>query len=248
METTSILGKNRTGMLASPGDSDEMLESSMVEAVPTTSGDERSLAQFRMSLMRDADILGSVPPPPTLKGVMKSGIDMVKGHRPQTLIDKMAERLAFERTSVRLYEALITKHELKADELSAVSAARLAEIRTDESQHFALLVAGLQQLGADPTAQTPCADVAGVEAMGLLQVITDARTTFAQSLHAILVAELADNDGWDMLIELAELGGHQELAAQFRQALTAEETHLDQVRAWLRELVRGDARVMSSLS
>jgi rubrerythrin len=247
METTSIIGKNRTGIQTSPQDTQEMLTASVAEA-PTAPGDASALITFRQMLMRDADALGSIPPPVTVKGMVKSGLKMMTGNRPQTLIDKMAERLAFERTSVRLYEALITKHQLKADELRNVSAERLAAIRDDEAQHFALLVEALQIVGADPTAQTPCADLVGVEGLGLVQVITDARTTFAQSLHAILVAELADNDGWELLIELAELEGNEDLAQRFRVALQAEEIHLEQVRTWLRELIRGDASMLGTLS
>jgi ferritin-like protein len=243
METSSTLGRNRTGIQTSSGNVQEMLENSAADA-PRAPGSESALATFRQSLMSDADVLGSVPPPATVKGAVKSGMKMVTGKRPQALVDKVAERLAFERTGIRLYEALITKHQLKAGELTAISAERLAEIHRDETQHFALLIEAMQNLGADPTAQTPCADIVGVESAGLLQVITDARTTFAQSLHAILIAELADNDGWEMLIELAELEDQDELAQRFRAASLAEQTHLEQVRTWMRELMQGEAQVV----
>jgi hypothetical protein len=246
METTSTLGKNRTGIQTSPVNVKEMLISSRDEAVPTTPGDESAVAAFRQTLMRDADRLGSVPPPGTLKGMLKTGIKIMTGNRPQALIDRIAERLAFERTGARLYEALITKHQLKADELSMVPLSRLIEIHDDEVEHFALLVESLEALGADPTAQTPCADVVGVESLGLLQVITDARTSFAQSLHAILVAELTDNDGWEMLIELAELEKQDDLARRYREALLAEEGHLEQVRQWMRALIHEDAQLIGA--
>jgi hypothetical protein len=243
---TSPLGRNRTGIHTFPGDMQEMLAFSTTAPAPP--GDESALATLREQFMVDAETLGSVPPPGTLKGMLKSGLKMITGNRPQILIDKIAERLAFERTSVRLYEALITKHAVKADELPQISAATLHSIHDNEVQHFALLVESLQALGADPTAQTPCADMVGVQSLGLLQVITDARTTFAQSLNAILVAELTDNESWDMLVELAELEGHEQLAERFRRALETEETHLDQVRGWLRDLVRNEAKVGAALS
>lgn len=247
METTSTLGTNRTGIQMSPKGVQEMLSSPKGMATPTSAGDETALATLRQAYIRDADKLGSVPMPGTAKGMLKSGAKMMTGNRPQTLIDKMAERLAFERTGVRLYEALLTKHQTKAGELTNISAERLREIRNDEAQHFAMLVEAMQTLGADPTAQTPCADVVGVESMGLLQVITDARTTFAQSLHAILVAELTDNDGWESLIELAQSEGNKDLAQRFQTALEAEETHLDQVRTWVRELTMADASMGAPL-
>ena len=68
---------------------------------------------------------------------------------------------------------------------------------------------------ADPTAMTPCANTAGVASMGIMQVITDPRTTVPQCLSAILTAELADNAGWELLIQLANEMGQDDMVAQF---------------------------------
>jgi ABC-type phosphate/phosphonate transport system substrate-binding protein len=68
------------------------------------------------------------------------------------------------------------------------------------------------KLGGDATVQTPSADVAGVISHGVSQIMSDPRTTVAQSLQAVLTAELADNDGWQMLQDLTEQLGHAELA------------------------------------
>jgi hypothetical protein len=72
--------------------------------------------------------------------------------------------------------------------------------------------------------------------------LTDPRTTFPQSLHAILVAELTDVDGWTMLIRLARAEGHEEMAGDFEAAHHAEEAHLTSVRQWLTELTEAEAR------
>jgi hypothetical protein len=98
----------------------------------------------------------------------------------------------------------------------------------------------LESLGADPTAQTPCADIAGIESMGLMQVLDDPRTTLQQSVHALLMAELADNSGWELLIALSEDMRQDQMAANFRQALQNEQEHLTQVRSWLEQSVRGE--------
>ena len=95
------------------------------------------------------------------------------------------------------------------------------------------------QLGGDATVQTPSADVAGVISHGVLQIISDPRTTIAQSLQAILTAELADNDGWQMLQDLTEQLGHAELAEQCSEAL--EQEHLENVRAWLSNMILSEA-------
>jgi hypothetical protein len=95
----------------------------------------------------------------------------------------------------------------------------------------------MQQMGGDPTAQTPCADSIATASMGLIQVLTDPRTTLAQCLNAILTAELTDNAGWELLITLAEDAGETELAGRFLGALAEEQEHLAIVRGWLTALV-----------
>jgi len=66
-----------------------------------------------------------------------------------------------------------------------------------------------------------------------VQVLTDPRTTLDQCLNAILVAELADNDGWMLLASLADAMGHEEMAETFREALADEAMHLANVRQWV---------------
>src|SRR4030095_10091466 len=94
----------------------------------------------------------------------------------------------------------------------------LQHIRDEEHMHFALVGAAIQSLGGDPTAQTPAADVTGVEGMGLMQVLTDPKTTVAQALHAILVAEMTDNAAWEELMELTAESGNDELVKRFSEA------------------------------
>jgi len=79
---------------------------------------------------------------------------------------------------------------------------------------------------------------------GILAVMVDPRTTFAQSLHAIFVAELADKAGWEMLIELARSLGQDALAQRFVQADAEEAHHLLTVRRWLTAHATYAARVV----
>lgn len=112
--------------------------------------------------------------------------------------------------------------------------------------HFELLAEAIEQLGGDPTAMTPCANLAGVQAAGLMQAINDPRTTLAQYINTILVAELADECAWEMLIDLAQAAGHDDLAQRFQSALQEEGDHLQQVRAWLKDMTLAEASVMST--
>jgi ferritin-like protein len=165
------------------------------------------------------------------------------GEKATVLLDLMAARLAFERTGTRLYEALLTKLQAAGAHPGGPSQTDLEQIRDEELAHAALLAECLQRLGGDPTAMTPGADVTAVASEGILKVVVDARTTLTQSLEAILIAELADNDGWTMLVNLAEKMGQDEMATEFREALVEEEDHLDHVRTWLQSSLEGQAGV-----
>jgi rubrerythrin len=223
-------GANRTGQQTSPRLSEEMNDS--LQPVQAEAADASVLLEARLQFIRTADTLGSVPPPATAKGVMKTGVKMLKGNRPQVFIDKLAERLAYERGGTRLYDAVIAKFVAYQDELDGVSVNELIEIRDEEAGHAALIRTCLEQLGADPTAQTPCADLVGVATSGFLQAASDPRTTLVQTLQIALAAELVDGAGWEGLIALAESMDQDDMAERFRNALDRETEHLAKVRRW----------------
>ncbi len=239
MENTVETGLNRTGLDMAPVSKDDMVRFARTEGVREPASAD-ALLETRQEYARKADRLGSVPVPLRMKGVVSTVADTLEGHKSAVLVDKLGERLAFERTGVRLYEALQAKVS-SAPAGSLVDPDRLARIRDDEEAHFHLLARCLVSLGADPTAVTPCADVAGVAASGPLQVLTDPRTTVAQALNAILLVEMADNAGWELLATLAGECGHPELAESFASAIDAERQHQDTVRVWLQQAVLEEA-------
>ena len=236
------MGLNRTGIQVSPEQTKEMLAG--MEALEADSSadteldtqDGQALSVMRLESIAIADPIGSVPAPATLKGVAKSGAKMLTGNRPQAFIDKLAERLAFERGGTRLYDAVYIKAVAHADELDEISAEQILEIRNEEAQHALLIKECLEILGADPTAQTPCADLVGVETMGFLQAASDPRTTLAQTLHAALAAELIDNEGWEGLIVMAQKMGQDDMVNRFQAALDQEGVHLAKIRGWYNAL------------
>lgn len=227
----STLGLNRTGIGTSPIDSKEMIEG--VDLGPLTPGGPEIAAEVRREYAETEETVGSVPPPTTLKGVVVTAAEAIKGNSPVVFLDKLGERLAFERTGTRLYEAILIK--LRASETwqGGPTLADVQRIHDEEREHFLMLRDVMSELGADPTAMTPAADVIGVASSGLLQVVTDPRTTMPQSLNALLTAELTDNDGWQMLIELARIYGKNDMVARFEGAKAAEEMHLAEVRRWV---------------
>jgi hypothetical protein len=158
------------------------------------------------------------------------------------LLDKLGERLAFERQGTRLYEAFLQKFEsLAVEGENGPTTADLRRICDEEFDHLHLLQQAIAKLGGDGTVQTPSANIAGVLSKGAVEVVTDPRTTIAQSLQAILTAELADNDGWQMLNQLAAQLGLEELEEQSSKAFAAEQEHLEKVREWLLAMTLDEA-------
>lgn len=227
---TEQAGKNRTGIQTSPADSQAMQDA---EAAPASSfEDELALAEMRNDYIMHADTVGSVPLPDPGAGKI-----VLKGDSPDILLDKLGERLAFERTGTRLYDALITKCDTMLNGELSMTIEELEEIRADEARHFMMLAEAIEALGGDPTSQTPSGDLAGVESMGLVQVVNDPRTTIAQSLHAIMTAELSDKAGWETLVALADEHELIELVDDFTEALNQEREHLALVQTWYEEAI-----------
>ncbi|CEA02084.1 Ferritin-like domain protein [Pseudomonas saudimassiliensis] len=234
MNKAAKLGHNFTGAQMSPDDTAKMVEY-VGERPADMPGDATDLARAREQMNREEGDVGSVPIPGSVKGMLKSTFDKMLGNNPEVLIDKLGERLAYERTGVRLYEALIAK--AAACETGSELIPTLKQIRDDEEAHMFLLIEAIETLGADPTAQTPCADLTGVLGSGALKVITDPRTNLAQALNAMLTIELTDNAAWELLIKLADDSGHANIGSSFTHALTEEQRHLNTIRSLLaREL------------
>jgi hypothetical protein len=206
----------------------------------------------RQTYISQADALGSMPAPAAAPGKAKAK-KAAKDTNAESLpvfLDKLGERIAFERTGTRLYSALITKYlglsnadgdPLLKSATSEPALEALQRIRAEELQHFHLLCEAVTRLGGDPTAQTPSADATATASSGLMQVITDPRTTLVQALNAILSAELTDNAGWELLGEFAAQAGQAEMAEQFSEALRTEERHLETVRGWIQALLLNKA-------
>jgi hypothetical protein len=256
----TVPGQNRTGAAVSPKEVDLMLKA-VDELSPLRPINTLQMDVERQTYIADADSIGSISPAQA-SGKIRS---RKSGPQPQNLsvfLDKLGERIAFERTGTRLYTALITKYlasvnagldalppaELDSDAPASASTRAqetpgetLDRIRAEELGHFHLLCDCVASLGGDPTSQTPCADVTAAASIGLMQVVTDPRTTLAQCLNAMMTAELTDNAGWELLAQLAEDAGQEEMARTFLQALQTEQRHLEIIRTWLQALLITEA-------
>lgn len=226
------MGGNRTGMQIAPEMAEELIAGA-VAAGPSMEGGPELADAERAEYISKGFPVGSLPG--LAFAAEADADDETMGMA--VFLDKLSERLAFEGMGTRLYDAFLVKCETLGEEGVGPTLAEVEEIRDEEHRHFLLLNEAVTELGGDPTVKSPCADVAAVASLGIMQVLTDPRTTVTQCLQALLTAELTDNAGWEMLIDLAEELGHAELSERFTDALTNEQKHLLNVQTWLSDRV-----------
>jgi hypothetical protein len=232
MKSAVDIGTNRTGIATSPIDAPQVI-SGAEQGIPSSSGDESAQLAVRSAYVKESEPIGTVPPPASVKGAVTTIAQALKGDRGSVFIDKLGERLAFERAGVRLYALAIVKAEAGPGWEGGPGVADLTSIQSDELEHFGMLIGCAKEIGADPTVMTPSADVAANLSMGVRAVLADPRTDLHHCLEALLLAELADNAGWELLIALARELGQDQMATRFERALEEEEDHLACVKGWL---------------
>ena len=234
---------NRTGIMPHPELSAELIEGA-TNTSPSSEGDGAQMAASRADYLNEALPIGS---PPLMNNVMQnepaaSGAVAMDSEGVVVLLDKLGERLAFERQGTRLYQAFLQKFDaLAEDDELGPTAEEIRHICDEELEHFTMLQKAITRLGGDATVQTPSADIAGVLSHGIMQIVSDPRTTIPQSLQALLNAELADNDGWELLRQLAAEVGDRELEKECLEAFEQEQEHLEKVRGWLLDMTIEEA-------
>lgn len=237
------MGMNRTGIATSPVQAKAAREGAEEGCGDDVSPEAEALAEARAEESRNAPPVGTMSPPASIKGAAKAVVQALKGNSALAFIDLLGERLAFERTGTRLYDALLVKLEGADPRPGGPTREDLESIREDELRHFDLVKSAIETLGGDPTMVTPSADVCGVAGAGWVQAMTDPRTTLTEALKVVLSAELTDYDGWETLTDVAAGLGQDDLAEQFREAANEEETHLARVRTWVTLAVAAQAGI-----
>jgi Ferritin-like domain len=226
---------NRTGVMANPDLSAELIQGAK-KTVPSSDVNGKEIEANRAVYFKEGLPIGSPPVIVTSDNLGQEEL-VADADRMSVLLDKLGERLAFERQGTRLYEAFLQKLEqAPVENGGGPSSEELRHICEEELEHFKLLQKAIANIGGDATVQTPSADVVGVLSHGILQVVSDPRTTIPQTLQAVLSAELADNDGWQMLNELAGQLGYSDLATKCEKAFQEEQEHLENVRGWLSQM------------
>ncbi|HEY6909362.1 MAG TPA: hypothetical protein VI356_08335, partial [Myxococcales bacterium] len=113
--------------------------------------------------------------------------------------------------------------------------------RDEEHEHEEWLEEQIRALGGDARALSEHAVLARAEAEGVERVMRR-DDSIPHDFHALLTAELADNAGWDLLVQLADEFGDSKAKKEFKKRLHEEEEHLLFVRKTLLELTKESVR------
>jgi bacterioferritin (cytochrome b1) len=154
------------------------------------------------------------------------------------VIDLLTERLVFERSAVKLYDSIVEQIERSGEIAYAPLVDQLREHGAEEKAHEEWLEAQVRALGGDAHGQTEMSRLVQTESLGIEKVVLAADGSIPHLLHALLAAELVDNAGWDMLVELADDAGDRMTKRELKQRLHEEEEHLRFVQRALERMAR----------
>jgi hypothetical protein len=156
----------------------------------------------------------------------------------RVLVDKLGARMAFDRTGVRLYEALASKLEAYGGYPGGPTEEELEDLRNEELEHEHVARALLVELGGDPRRVSASANLELHACRGVLDVLVDPRTPLVPSLEALLIAELVDHESWNTLAELAASAALGEVRASVIARIESMRmnaaAHLSRLRGWLK--------------
>jgi rubrerythrin len=159
---------------------------------------------------------------------------------PEKLLDLLGERLTFERSAVKLYDTILAKmRAIDLPPLTGIAAVitQVKEQRDQEKEHEEWLEEQIRALGGDAQEKTDMADLIERESKGVIDVI-EHDTELPHLFHALLTAELVDDSGWKLLLELADEADDDDARRELRKRAEEEEGHL----LFLRTVVTAFAR------
>jgi bacterioferritin (cytochrome b1) len=143
----------------------------------------------------------------------------------EKVIDYLSERLAFERAAVKLYDRILEVMRASGDENAARMLEDMKSHRDEEKEHEEWLEGEVRALGGDAHSETDKSRLVTRESKGIEEVVmSDAQ--LPHLLHALLAAELVDNAGWDLLVQIADEAGDRQEKREFKKRLHEEEDHL----------------------
>lgn len=144
---------------------------------------------------------------------------------PEKVIELLSERLAYERSGIKLYDAILKKVKRSRHTQLKKLVKELEEHRDQEVEHAEWCAENIRMLGGDPDARTERVMLVETEAQGIEQIILG-DAPLSQMFHALNMAELGDNAGWAQLVGIAEQCGDEKAKKELQKRLRHEEEHL----------------------
>jgi ferritin-like metal-binding protein YciE len=158
---------------------------------------------------------------------------------PQQVIDLLCERLAFERSTVKLYDRILEALRGAADASTRDLHATMQKHRQEEDDIAGWLEGRIRELGGDAGVQTDLARLATREAQGIEEVAANDAADVTHLLHALLAVEGVDNAGWELLVDLANAAGDDRAKRELERRHRQETQHLAFVRHAIERLAIG---------
>lgn len=159
---------------------------------------------------------------------------MAKGNKTK-LLDLLSERLCFERSGVKLYDKVIERMRSSSEPAIKKMLDQMQEHRNQEKEHEEWLEECIRELGGDDKQLTEKARLVQEMSKGIEQVVMS-DPQIPHLFQALLAAELVDNAGWDLLVDLADEAGDRAATKEFKKRLREEEEHLVLMRGVMAKL------------
>lgn len=173
-------------------------------------------------------------------------------HNRDKVVALLGERLAFEQSIVKLYDVVLHKMRDSSDPMSRRLYAPLEDFRAHEKEHEHWLD---EQIRALTPVTTTVSDIAPVR---MVAELVDRVTATLQArgsgggvvplVQSLLTAELLDNSGWEILLELADDAEDDVARREFRKRLHQEEEHLSELRRAFLSIMRREVLTPATLS
>lgn len=141
------------------------------------------------------------------------------------VVDLLTERLCFERSGVKLYDKVLERMRASKEPSIRKMLDQMQEHRNQEKAHEEWLEECVRQLGGDDKQMTEHARLTTEMSKGIESVVMN-DPQLPHLFQALLAAELVDNSGWDLLVELADEAGDREAVKEFKKRLHEEQEHL----------------------
>lgn len=137
-------------------------------------------------------------------------------------IELLSERLVFEQASVALYDSVLERLRPRGGPYETVKA-HLRRIREEKKSNEEFLAEELRILGGGQPSDHSL--VLLEEWRSIAEALAEEDADPSRLFHALMLAEVYDSGGWELLLDLAARNEDVEAAQEFRQRLGEGQEH-----------------------